>query len=203
MLLCTRRTDVIHSLGLFWTNRYGSIPTATVGKHDEAIGSDRDFRGDRPRLNSSCSLSLSRQLDRASFRLLDCSGRITFEEFHAAMKCLNIVTDNVDEVKHLFRQFDTTNNGQIDLNEFLQQLRPAMNERRHRAALNVFRSMDVNKDDKLTLADLKVRVPSRSMARASVCSFQIKYAAQLKSMKKHSSQSIDLVSDSRCRCRYA
>ena len=64
--------------------------------------------------------------------------------------------NNQEEIKELFRQFDTTNNGQIDLYEFLQQLRPPMNERRQKASLNLFQSLDINKDGKLTILDLKV-----------------------------------------------
>ncbi|CAF1196477.1 unnamed protein product [Adineta ricciae] len=104
----------------------------------------------------------------------DCSGRITYEEFHAAMKLLKLDFNNDDEIKQLFRRFDTTNNGQIDLAEFLQQIKPPMNERRHRAALHVFNSMDINKDGKLTIEDIK-----------------LKYAAQLKAVKNRSSQNID------------
>lgn len=63
---------------------------------------------------------------------------------------------NDEDVKRLFQQFDTTNNGQIDLNEFLKQLRPPMNERRQKAVVNLFNSMDVNKDGQLTIVDLKV-----------------------------------------------
>ncbi len=92
------------------------------------------------------------------FSILDHSGRITFEEFRAAIKSLQLGIKNNEEIKRLFQQFDTTNNGQIDLNEFLQQLRPPMNERRERAALNLFNSIDVNKDGKLTILDLKVRL---------------------------------------------
>lgn len=88
--------------------------------------------------------------------MIDHSGRITFEEFRAAIKALQIGLNNNDEIKTLFRQFDTTNNGQIDLQEFLQQIQPPMNERRQKAAMNIFNSMDVNKDGKLTIADLKV-----------------------------------------------
>jgi Ca2+-binding EF-hand superfamily protein len=90
------------------------------------------------------------------FILIDCSGRITFEEFTAAIQSLGLGIDSNDEIKHLFQQFDTTKNGQIDLSEFLKQLRPPMNERRGKAALNLFNSMDVNKDGKLTILDLKV-----------------------------------------------
>lgn len=73
-----------------------------------------------------------------------------------AMQTLDLGIDNNEEIKHLFRQFDTTNNGQIDLQEFLRQLKPPLNERRRKAALNLFNSMDVNKDGKLTIVDLKV-----------------------------------------------
>ncbi|CAF2505285.1 unnamed protein product [Rotaria sp. Silwood2] len=85
----------------------------------------------------------------------DHSGRITFEEFRAAIKALRLGINNDDEIKQLFHQFDLTKNGQIDLSEFLQQLRPPMNERRQRAALNVFNSMDLDKDGTLTITDLK------------------------------------------------
>ncbi|CAF1181109.1 unnamed protein product [Rotaria sordida] len=105
----------------------------------------------------------------------DRSGRITFEEFRAAIKALRLGITNDDEIKQLFQQFDSTKNGQIDLSEFLQQLRPPMNERRQKAALNVFNSMDVDKDGKLTIVDLKT-----------------KYATQLKPTKRRSSQSIDI-----------
>lgn len=88
--------------------------------------------------------------------LLDRSGRITFEEFRLAIRALKLGIENNEEIRHLFRQFDTTNNGRIDLQEFLQQLKPPLNERRQRAALNLFHSMDVNKDGKLTIVDLKV-----------------------------------------------
>jgi Ca2+-binding EF-hand superfamily protein len=91
-----------------------------------------------------------------SFLLIDRSGRITFEEFRRTIKALKIGIDNNDEIKHLFEQFDTTKNGQIDLYEFLKQLRPPMNERRQKATLNLFNSMDFNKDGKLTIFDLKV-----------------------------------------------
>ena len=72
------------------------------------------------------------------------------------MKLLKLDFNNDDEIKQLFRRFDTTNNGQIDLAEFLQQIKPPMNERRRRAALHVFNSMDINKDGKLTIEDIKV-----------------------------------------------
>lgn len=65
------------------------------------------------------------------------------------------ITNN-DEIKSLFREFDKTQNGQIDLSEFLQQLRPPMNERRQKAVSNLFDSIDVNKDGKLTTSDLRV-----------------------------------------------
>jgi Ca2+-binding EF-hand superfamily protein len=56
----------------------------------------------------------------------------------------------------LFKQFDTTQNGQIDLKEFLQQLRPPVNQRREKAIWNLFQSIDMNKDGQLTVLDLKV-----------------------------------------------
>ncbi|CAF1050697.1 unnamed protein product [Rotaria sp. Silwood1] len=102
------------------------------------------------------------------------SGRITFEEFRAAVKSLNLGMKNDEEIKQLFRQFDTTNNGQIDLNEFLQRLRPSMSERRQKAALNLFNTMDVNHDGKLTMLDLKT-----------------KYATQIKANKKKSDQAVN------------
>jgi Ca2+-binding EF-hand superfamily protein len=99
----------------------------------------------------------NRKFDIDSFlSAIDCSGRITFEEFRAAIKSLNLSFSSDEEIKRLFRQFDTTNNGQIDLSEFLQQLKPPMNERRQRAALNLFNAIDVDKDGRLTLADIKV-----------------------------------------------
>lgn len=88
---------------------------------------------------------------------VDCSGRITFEEFRSAIKALRLGIENNDEIQHIFRQFDITNNGQIDFNEFLQQLRPPLNDRRRKAALNLFQTMDVDHDGKLTILDLKVR----------------------------------------------
>ncbi|CAF1615039.1 unnamed protein product [Adineta ricciae] len=104
----------------------------------------------------------------------DHSGRITFEEFRQTIKSLKLGINNDEDIKTLFHQFDTTNNGQIDLDEFLKQLRPPMNERRQRAVLNLFNSIDVNKDGQLTTSDLKT-----------------KYATQLKSTKKKSDQAID------------
>ena len=92
-----------------------------------------------------------------SLAILDHSGRITLEEFRAAVKSLKLGIKNDEDIKHLFQQFDTTNNGQIDLNEFLKQLRPPMSARRQKAVSNLFNSMDVNKDGKLTIQDLKVR----------------------------------------------
>ncbi len=92
------------------------------------------------------------------FNLLDHSGRISFKEFRTAIKSLELGIDSDEEIKQLFRQFDTTNNGQIDLYEFLQQLKPPMNERRQKAALNLFHSMDIDKDGKLTMLDVKVLV---------------------------------------------
>jgi Ca2+-binding EF-hand superfamily protein len=82
------------------------------------------------------------------------------EEFRAAIKSLRLGIKSEEDIKHLFQQFDTTNNGQIDLNEFLKQLSPPMSERRQKAVLNLFNSMDVNKDGKLTTSDLKVRLIS-------------------------------------------
>ncbi|CAF2655062.1 unnamed protein product [Rotaria sp. Silwood2] len=108
----------------------------------------------------------------------DHSGRITFEEFRAAIKTLKVEIKSDEEIKQLFRQFDTTNNGQIDLNEFLHHLRPVMNERRQKAALNIFNAMDVNKDGKLTMLDLKT-----------------KYAAQIKAKKKKSDQAVNQVTN--------
>ncbi|CAF1327485.1 unnamed protein product [Adineta steineri] len=104
----------------------------------------------------------------------DCSGRINFEEFRAAIKLLQLNINSNEEIKDLFQQFDTTHNGQIDLSEFLQQLKPPMNDRRQKAALNLFNSIDVDKDGRLTITDIKA-----------------KYAAQLKPTKNKSSQSID------------
>lgn len=90
------------------------------------------------------------------FILIDCSGRISFDEFRTAIRALEIGLNSNEEINELFRQFDTTNNGQIDFYEFLQQLRPPMNERRHKASLKLFHSLDVDKDGKLTILDLKV-----------------------------------------------
>ncbi|UJR37434.1 hypothetical protein I4U23_030137 [Adineta vaga] len=104
----------------------------------------------------------------------DHSGRITFEEFRQTIKSLKLGIQNDADIKRLFQQFDTTNNGQIDLDEFLKQLRPPMSERRQRAVLNLFNSIDVNKDDQLTVSDLKT-----------------KYAAQLKTNKKKSDQAVN------------
>jgi Ca2+-binding EF-hand superfamily protein len=78
------------------------------------------------------------------------------EEFRAAIISLKLEIKSDEEIKQLFQQFDTTNNGQIDLNEFLKQLRPPMSERRQKAVSNLFNSMDVNKDGKITILDLKV-----------------------------------------------
>jgi len=88
---------------------------------------------------------------------LDHSGRITFEEFRATIKALKLGLKSDDDIKLLFRQFDTTHNGQIDLDEFLKQLRPPMNARREKAVTNLFNSMDVNKDGELTISDLKTK----------------------------------------------
>lgn len=63
---------------------------------------------------------------------------------------------NDEEIKNLFRQFDITQNGQIDLNEFLLKLRPPVNERRQKAMSNLFNSIDVNHDEQITIQDLKV-----------------------------------------------
>lgn len=62
----------------------------------------------------------------------------------------------------LFQQFDTTQNGQIDLKEFLQQLRPPVSQRREKAIWNLFQSMDMNNDGQLTVHDLKVEEATRS-----------------------------------------
>ncbi len=94
------------------------------------------------------------------FSILDHSGSITFEEFRATIKSLKLGIETDQDIKHLFQQFDTRNNGRIDLIEFLRQLRLPMNERRQKAALNLFNSMDVNKDGKLTILDLKVLIHS-------------------------------------------
>lgn len=104
----------------------------------------------------------------------DHSGRITFEEFRATIKSLKLGIKNNDDIKDLFQQFDTTNNGQIDLDEFLKQLRPPMNQRREKAVSNLFNSIDVNKDGQLTISDLKT-----------------KYANQIKDKTKKSDQAID------------
>jgi Ca2+-binding EF-hand superfamily protein len=126
------------------------------------------------------------------FSILDHSGRITFEEFHATIKSLQVGIENDEDIKHIFQQFDTTNNGQIDLNEFLQQLRPTMNERRQKAALNLFDSIDVNKDGKWTISDLKVYFHFSKCGNGFL--FQTKYAAQLKSLRKKSDQAVNQVS---------
>jgi Ca2+-binding EF-hand superfamily protein len=84
------------------------------------------------------------------------SGRITFEDFRVAITSLNIGIDDDDDIKDIFKQFDTTKNGQFDLCLFLQEVRPPMNERRRQAALDIFNSLDVNKDGKLTIVDFKV-----------------------------------------------
>ncbi|CAF3916764.1 unnamed protein product [Adineta steineri] len=104
----------------------------------------------------------------------DHSGRITFEEFRHTIKSLKLGIKNDEDIKHLFQQFDTTNNGQIDLDEFIKQLRPPINERRQKAILNLFNSIDVNNDGKLTVSDLKT-----------------KYAAQLKGIKKKSDEKVN------------
>lgn len=93
----------------------------------------------------------------SSFIRVDSSGCISLSEFRATIELLNVGISSEEQIREIFKQFDTTNNGQIDLQEFLQQLRPPMNARREQAALKLFDSMDVNKDNRLTLADLKVR----------------------------------------------
>ncbi|CAF0721527.1 unnamed protein product [Didymodactylos carnosus] len=86
--------------------------------------------------------------------LTNCSGRISIQELHFAVKALKLDISD-DDTKALFRQFDTTKNGQIDLKEFIRQLRPEMNDRRLKAALNIFNSTDINKDGVLTISDLR------------------------------------------------
>ena len=90
----------------------------------------------------------------------DHSGHINYQEFCSTLKALHVELKNEADVRALFQQFDTTNNGEIDLKEFLRQLRPAMSERRQRATNTLFDSMDMNKDGTLTVHDLKVQLSS-------------------------------------------
>ncbi|CAF3449401.1 unnamed protein product [Rotaria socialis] len=83
-------------------------------------------------------------------------------------------SDFVETFTAIDREFDKKHNGQIDLSEFLQQLRPPMSERRQKAISNLFDSIDVNEDDQITIMDLKT-----------------KFADQLKPTKRRSSQNID------------
>ena len=95
----------------------------------------------------------------------DHSGHINYDEFRSTLKALHVELKNEADVQALFQQFDTTNNGEIDLKEFLRQLRPAMSERRQRATNTLFDSMDMNKDGKLTIHDLKVQLCSPRISK--------------------------------------
>lgn len=97
----------------------------------------------------------------SNFRFSDHSGRISFDEFCSTIRLLKLNLGDERSMRELFQQFDTTNNGQIDLNEFLQKLRPKMNERRTKVVERFFQSLDVNQDGRLTLQDLKVRFSFR------------------------------------------
>lgn len=103
--------------------------------------------------------------------LSDHSGRITFEEFRQTIKSLGINLKTNEEIKSLFEQFDTTRNGQIDLQEFLKQLRPPVSERRQKAIWNLFETIDMNHDGVITMQDLKVI--SDLDARRATCSISI------------------------------
>ena len=88
----------------------------------------------------------------------DHSGHINYSEFRSTLTALHVELKNEADARALFEQFDTTNNGEIDLKEFLRQLRPGMSERRQRATDALFNSVDMNKDGKLTIHDLKVQL---------------------------------------------
>ena len=146
--------------------RDGSFSAMFAAKYNETIGFYRDFFSVRSRF-----VKRKQKGKYLNFYHADCSGRITLEEFRTAIRSLKIGVTMDDEIKRLFQQFDTTQNGQIDLKEFLQQLRPPMSSRRERAAINVFNTMDSNQDGRLTVADLKVNREKNSIRNVVFCFF--------------------------------
>jgi Ca2+-binding EF-hand superfamily protein len=121
----------------------------------------------------------------------DHSGRITLEEFRHTIRLLKIDMKNEQDIQDLFRQFDTTQNGQIDLKEFLDQLRPSVNARREKAIWNHFNAIDINHDGQLTIHDLKVSSENKRTKSLDVHSFQLKYATKIQANKKHTDQTIN------------
>ncbi|SPP87964.1 calcyphosin-like protein isoform X2 [Drosophila guanche] len=90
-----------------------------------------------------------------AFRVMDDDGSQTLspEEFKKGISDVGLdVTDS--EVAEMFARFDADGSGNINMTEFLDKLRPPMNESRLNIIEKAFDKMDVNEDGQITESDL-------------------------------------------------
>jgi len=90
------------------------------------------------------------------FRLYDDDGskQLNYNEFKTG--CQDYSADLSDaELKQVFDEIDTGNDGSINYEEFLRKLRPPMSKNRIALIDKAFAKMDKTGDGKVTVADLK------------------------------------------------
>ncbi|BFF90666.1 calcyphosin-like protein [Drosophila madeirensis] len=90
-----------------------------------------------------------------TFRVMDDDGSKTLspEEFKKGISDVGLdVSDS--EIAEMFARFDADGSGNINMTEFLDKLRPPLNESRLNIIEKAFDKMDVNEDGQITETDL-------------------------------------------------
>lgn len=88
----------------------------------------------------------------------DGSGSLSFAEFDKGLHDSGFVGEEAlsrSDIQQLFAQFDADGSGSISYDEFLAAIRPPMNATRTKLVEAAYAKMDVTKDGKVTLEDLK------------------------------------------------
>lgn len=90
------------------------------------------------------------------FNIMDDDGskKLNFDEFKKGIQEYGLGFSK-EEIKDMFFAFDTDKSGQVDFDEFLIRLRPAMGRSRVDLINKAFNKLDKNGDGQITSADLK------------------------------------------------
>lgn len=86
----------------------------------------------------------------------DHSRKIDYHEFKQGLFKLGLTDLTEAEIRKLFNDFDTKQDGKIDFTEFVNALKPQLSAKRLNAIDEAFRKLDVNNDGVLSIEDFRV-----------------------------------------------
>ncbi|KAI3386993.1 hypothetical protein SNEBB_004800 [Seison nebaliae] len=90
------------------------------------------------------------------FKIMDDDGSKTIAEPEFVKGIMEYgLNFRKEEIKEMFRSFDSNHNGSVDFDEFLNRLRPPMNGRRRELIAKAFTKLDKTGDGRITVEDLR------------------------------------------------